>query len=116
MTALNTSQKRLLREADRTFVETAMSNLQPHWIAGSWLSGNNRYHCQDVAEKVKDDSMNVGTFQHSQLSEYVAASALVHCFDGWSYLARALEAELSGDPDAARHLGYYANFERPCPF
>lgn len=108
MTALNTTQERLLSEADRTSVETAMSNLKSHWTTGRWLSGNNRYHCQDVAEKVKDDSINSDSFQHSQLSEYVAASAIVHCFDGWSYLARALEAELTGDPDAARHLGYYA--------
>lgn len=33
---------------------------------------------------------------------------MVHCFDGWSFLGRALEAEMAGDPDAARHLGYYA--------
>ena len=40
--------------------------------------------------------------------EYLAASAIHHCFDGWSYLGRALQAEMSCDPDAARHLGYYA--------
>lgn len=38
----------------------------------------------------------------------MAASVIVHCFDGWSYLGRALEAEMAGDPQTAVHLGYYA--------
>ena len=105
---LNAEQKCLLSQADRTTIENAISQLHSHWTTESWFSSHNRYSIQTVAEQVRSDSVNGGTFEHSQLAEYIAASALVHCFDGWSYLARALEAELSGDPDAARHLGYYA--------
>jgi len=45
---------------------------------------------------------------HRHLSDYIAASALVHCFDGWAYLGKALHALMTGDHDCARHLGYYA--------
>ena len=105
---LNSEHKCKLRQANRTSIETAMSQLHSHWTTGLWLPRYNRYLTRNVVEQVRDDSINGGTFRHSELRKYVAASALVHCFDGWSYLARALEAELSGDPDAARHLGYYA--------
>src|SRR5690606_32342474 len=39
---------------------------------------------------------------------YVAASSVLHVFDGWSYLGRAIECALRGDIDASRHLAYYA--------
>lgn len=42
------------------------------------------------------------------LIEMVAVSGPLHCCDGWSYLARALNALLSGDAHASRHLAYYA--------
>jgi len=42
------------------------------------------------------------------LAQYVAASAIVHSFDGWSYLARAFESAIAGDPRTALHLAYYA--------
>ena len=42
------------------------------------------------------------------LCDYIAASTLTHCNDGWAYLAQALNAELKGDPNVSRHLAYYA--------
>jgi hypothetical protein len=42
------------------------------------------------------------------LAEYIAASSILHCVDGWTYLGRALAAQLRGDSSTARHLGYYA--------
>jgi hypothetical protein len=43
-----------------------------------------------------------------QLREYVAASAVLHASEGWSYLGRALVSQAAGNTDVARHLGYYA--------
>jgi hypothetical protein len=45
---------------------------------------------------------------NSDLTQYIAASAPLHCADGWSYLGRALACHALGDYDAARHLAYYA--------
>jgi hypothetical protein len=44
----------------------------------------------------------------TQAAELLAAVAPNHCLDGWSYLSRALEAIVSGDVHAGRHLSYYA--------
>ena len=44
----------------------------------------------------------------NDLSQYIAASAVLHCVDGWSFLGRALSCHACGDSDVARHLGYYS--------
>ena len=54
------------------------------------------------------DLTHAGRLRHRQLSEYIAASALTHCPDGWAYLGRAMHAQIVGDNDCARHLSYYA--------
>jgi hypothetical protein len=41
------------------------------------------------------------------LVEVIAVRGPLHVMDGWSYVARALNALISGDPHAARHLAYY---------
>ena len=100
--------ERGLKEASRSQIQEAMSRLQKQWLNNrEWLPRSNRY-LHDAAKKISADSKNQDQFIHSELIEYVAGSTLVHCFDGWSFLARALDAEMSGDPDTARHLGYYA--------
>ena len=80
-----------------------MPQLAGCWRANTWLGQNNVYQ-QDAVGQIDSGVVT----KHDQLAEYVAASAVAHSFDGWSYLGRALEAEMAGDPDAARHLGYYA--------
>ena len=96
-----------LARASRSSILDAMSRLAVHWQSGVWLPDHNPYK-EGGTKQIRDDIKNGRQFEHSHLSEYVAASAIIHCFDGWSYLGRALEAEMAGDPDTARHLGYYA--------
>jgi len=43
-----------------------------------------------------------------EMAEYLAYSAIVHCFDGWNYLSQAFRCLISGDRRTAVHLGYYA--------
>ena len=93
-----------LKQASRSAIREVVSDLEEYWLKESWLSDSNPYR-QDVIKQLKKENQ---ISDHTQLAEYVAASAIVHCFDGWSYLGRALEAEMAGDPDATRHLGYYA--------
>lgn len=91
--------------ASRRVIRDAVRRLQRNWKTGNWLSGDNSYR-EDVIREIDRNKASGQNFPH--LSEYIAASAVVHCFDGWSYLGLALEAEMAGNPDAARHLGYYA--------
>ena len=81
-----------------------MPRLDRRWKNGSWLTKRNVYR----ADAVGQINSKSHTIKDRDLGEYVAASAVIHCFDGWSFLGRALEAEMAGDPDAARHMGYYA--------
>ena len=104
---LNETQKSILEQANRSAIQQVISRLQDNWVKGDWLNPNN-YYRTDASRKVQQDSRNGKITNHHHLADYVAASTIIHCFDGWSYLARALEAEMAGDPDAARHLGYYA--------
>ena len=99
--------RRELSTASRSAVQHVMSRLLSHWKGGSWLSQANSYQ-HDSVGRIGDHVANNTAPQHEELADYIAASALAHCFDGWSYLARALEAEMVGDPDTARHLAYYA--------
>ena len=97
----------ILANASRSAIQNAIARLTHHWRSGSWLASHNPYRA-DAPKRIKND-INLGRpLVHTPLAEYIAASAIVHCFDGWSYLGRAMEAELAGDPDAARHLGYYS--------
>jgi hypothetical protein len=91
-------------------VKQAFLDLSANWQLGLWISRTNRYrrHCID---KLKDDfnpNLVNKPVRHRDLLEYIAASVMVHCFDGWAYLGRALGAQLQGDHDCSRHLGYYA--------
>ena len=109
--ALNAKQqiqlKRRLANASRSAIRQVMPRLTKGWQARSWLSQRNPYR-KDSDKQIRLDSSQGQSLQHAALSEYIAASAVTHCFDGWSYLGRALEAEMAADPDTARHLGYYA--------
>src|SRR5207249_131302 len=40
--------------------------------------------------------------------KYIAASALPHVLDGWSFFGRAIGAHLRGDVISCRHLAYYS--------
>ena len=84
-----------------------MLRLIHEFKAGRWLGPQNPYRTDTIAA-IRRHTQAGGCLQHQDLIEYIAVSAIHHCFDGWSYLGRALQAEMACDPDAARHLGYYA--------
>jgi hypothetical protein len=79
--------------------------LQKHFPQNDWLSMDNRYR-GDCVKSLEADLPN-GVI-HDDLAQYIAASAVLHCADGWSFLGRALSCHASGDSDIARHLGYYS--------
>jgi hypothetical protein len=72
-----------------------------------WLAGGNRYR-NDCAQVLRDDENGGRTARQGQLAQYSSASALLHAFDGWSYLGGAVQSHARGDFDVARHLAYYA--------
>jgi hypothetical protein len=112
---MTTSPARLLN-ADKLKVENASRSAVQQYFTGLaasggstfWLDAGNRY--RKTATQTFDDDVkaNPRLVDESALIAYIAASAPTHLIDGWSYLARATEALLRGDLNAALHLGYYA--------
>ena len=92
--------------ADGSALRGAMQRLAPTLHAGRWLDRRNPYRT-NAAASIRNH-VKQGRLIRPKVLEYLAVSTILHCFDGWSYLGRALQAEMSCDPDASRHLGYYA--------
>lgn len=96
--------KRLLRESSRSAIERSAGLLVAEFSHDHWLPASNQY--------LKDYPTTVwGPGQSGDGNEvalYMAATVPIHCVDGWTYLGRAIQAQLRGDSGAATHLGYYA--------
>jgi len=96
--AFSQAQITALQRADRAAIRRCMSRIEQYWIDSRWLATRNRYRSDCVNQIDRDaPTAQVWTPTHVHLSDYIAASTVTHCFDGWAYLGRALDAELSGD-------------------
>src|SRR5439155_6047134 len=104
---LDATQPAILERAHRPTVDHEFEGLSPHWADGRWLRDGNRYQ-YDCIKRIDKDLRPPRKLRAAHLREYVAASTIPHCMDGWAYLGRALASYLCGDIDAARHLAYYA--------
>jgi hypothetical protein len=105
--ALGPNQMLVVSLADAKKLRKEFEWVVAQWPKSRWLSASNKYSSNTTKQLDLDTSAG-GTIAHIQLGRYIAASTIVHCVDGWSYVSRALEAALSGDIDAATHLAYYA--------
>jgi hypothetical protein len=97
----------VLKRLKREDVRQTLATLAPFITDARWLGLQNRY-AKDPIKTIDDEVEKGRILSPGQLSEYIAASCLLHCSDGWSYLGRAISALLRGDPHRARHLAYYA--------
>lgn len=104
---LSPQQRTILEESSRAKLASVFEHLRAHLKRQRWIGNNNTYR-KRVVDALKRDSKSGATISHSHLNQYIAASAPLHCADGWSYLGRAIQAHVRGDADAARHLGYYS--------
>jgi hypothetical protein len=105
--ALQARDQRTINGLTRRHVEQTLSGLKPFLSASRWVSTTNRYST-DTVIKLENEIAGGGVPNRRDLSQYIAASCLLHSADGWSYLGKALVALLRGDPHRARHLAYYA--------
>ncbi len=104
---LSAANKSRISRTNRAHVAAEFPRLQGNWSNKRWLCKGNRYGRNALAQLESDKKAGRVKTQY-QLSEYIAASTITHCLDGWSFLGRAAAADLQGDPNVARHLGYYA--------
>jgi len=106
MVALTQSQKNVLGQASSHAIRSIFYDLINNFSNDSWLDLSNRYRDKCITNIHND--LQRGQLSNKDLAQYIAASAPLHCFDGWSYLGRAIECHCRGDTNNARHLAYYA--------
>lgn len=104
---LNTNDKTILRNARRDAVVRSFSLLKRHLKQSRWVGNGNRYR-KNTTDTLSRDSKAGRALNHFHLTQYVAASAPLHCADGWAFLGRALDCHSRRDYDSARHFAYYA--------
>lgn len=105
--ALGQKDRTTIKALSRTDVEKTLIGLRRFAKDLMWLGKTNRYSVNTIARiPASSKSANVKSPRH--LSQYIAASCLLHCTDGWSYLGGAITSLLRGDPHRSRHLAYYA--------
>lgn len=102
----SSNQYQVISQASEQPIEIAFARLGNHFTNKTWLDINNRYIVDTISNLGKDSSSS--NINYSDLLEYIAASAPLHCVDGWSFLGRAIDSHVRGDCDAATHFGYYA--------
>lgn len=107
--ALSQTQKTNLNRASPQAVAGAAGEVLRYYLPNRrWIGARNRY--QTSILKRLSDALDKGSKAPDPrpFAQYLAASSFHHCADGWSFFGRALTAQLAGDAEAARHLGYYA--------
>ena len=97
----------MIDAASATVVQDAATALSGRLLPGQWVDPGSPF-CRPASEAVDElEALDAGLASR-YLCEYLAISTLFHCFDGWSFLGRAIDAEMAADPATAGHLAYYA--------
>src|SRR6267154_602060 len=96
------TDRTLIRKLARTNVEQSFANLSSSMIRLRWLPKSNRY-AENTLARLKLDAKPTGSVRTTHLSQYISASSLLHCSDGWSYLGKAIDCLLRGDPHRVVH-------------
>ncbi|MBS4066735.1 MAG: hypothetical protein KGZ74_19390 [Chitinophagaceae bacterium] len=70
-----------------------------------WL-GKKNYYVKETKKRVNKATLS--DLKKKQIEEYIAASVIIHCSDGWTYLTRAVDSLINGDIASSIHFAYYA--------
>lgn len=99
-TVINTASSNAIKDAFERIVTSQIPNER-------WFSIRNHYKI-DTIKRIKSDNQVKLTSRKNQMGEYIAASVISHCSDGWTYLSRAIESLINGDIASTIHFAYYA--------
>ena len=100
--------KSILRKASRDAIAEYFQALSPTDRQTKWLPKTNRYRVTCVDRYSRDTTSDPPSVDKAEMIAYVAASGPGHVIDGWSFLARSVDALLRNDVYSAIHFGYYA--------
>ena len=108
MTLVGLAAEGMIKKASSSGSLRLARRMKRYVEAERWLQKRNRYRA-DVRGRIRTDCAPGGPgISSPHLSAYVAASAPLHCSDGWTLLGKALASHAMGDASTAVHLAYYA--------
>lgn len=84
----------------------AARRLRPYLSDARWLQKRNRYRSNTI-DAIRSDA-GTPALSSPHIAAYIAASAPLHCVDGWSLLGKAVSSHTAGDAQSCTHLAYYA--------
>lgn len=99
---LSPDQSVVVSQASPAVIEESLAGMKSYFDSNRWLGTNNQYQYNLLGKLHRP----VQTDKH--LIEYISASSILHCIDGWSYIGKALLAHLSGNCFISKHLSYYS--------
>lgn len=70
-----------------------------------WLFRNK--YSDEILDKIKNEGINAPEYPKC-LAQYIAASIVTHCFDGWNFFSCSIDSLLNGDYQNAIFMAYYA--------
>lgn len=86
-------------------IRTLNTTINRSLSRGEIIRSKNRY-VNNTRNKI--NHISLGNAKKSDLSEYITASLIVHCLDGWIYFSRAIDSLLNKDINNTIHLLYYS--------
>jgi len=89
-------------------IKEAFERIVRNQIPNQRLLGTGNYYKKDTIDKLKNDNLATLTRRKKQIEEYISASVIIHCSDGWGYLSRSVESLINGDIASSIHFAYYA--------
>ena len=96
-----------LDKASPSTVVDHFHRISRHFSADRWLGPRNVYRSAPVAA-IKARNPTSGRDRPLQLTDYIAASCVLHLWDGWNYLGLAANSHIAGAVPSSKHLAYYA--------
>lgn len=99
--------------ADPRSIDKQLRDLKSKYLPNkSWLGDKNKFS-KDTINRIKETILAIPVASHQKiqrkgLAEYIAASTILHCLDGWSHFSCGVESLLCGDMGTSIHMVYYA--------
>lgn len=96
---------RAIQNSSSSVIKKAFKRLNKNQFPQNRLINPRNFYVESTVDKINDRSKPI---KNDPLCDYIAASVLSHCYDGWNFLSRGTEAFLNGDISSAIHFTYYS--------
>ena len=97
---------RAILHSSDAIIKKALKKIAKEQLPNERLIGPRNHFVDDTISKIQAYTLSSSKKDH--LAQYVAASTITHCYDGWNFLSRGIESYLNGDISSTIHFVYYS--------